>query len=276
MPAEGQTFTTLAELRLHHRNAWWQDPQHPEVLSVRTTPSFAISNRAELIRTPHGNVLWDLIPLLDATTATIIHALGGLSAIVISHPHYYSTWADWSRTFNCPVYVGGPDAAWLQRTDVPGADICYLTERSTPIPVGPRAGDVGITAILAGGHFPGSLLLHHKRMLFVADTIFPSPSATDPVPGRPGKTSFSFFYSIPNRIPLSPAEILYIWRCVQGLEFRTVFGAFEGMDVYTAPNEGERGTGGVKGRLLESCKIFARGAGWKDGDAEAEILAVQL
>ena len=198
-------------------------------------PQFAISNRAELIRTPYGNILWDLIPFLDQTTVSIIQALGGLSAIVISHPHYYSTWADWSRTFQCPVYVGAPDKIWLQRTDAPGAGIRFLTEQYTPIPVSGKT-EAGITAILAGGHFPGSLLLHYQDLLFVADTIFPSPSATDPIPGRPGKTSFSFFYSIPNRIPLTPKEILYIWRCVEKWQFQTVFGAFEGMDIYTADN----------------------------------------
>lgn len=32
------------------------------------TTQFAIGNRAELIRTPGGNVLWDLIPFLDQAT----------------------------------------------------------------------------------------------------------------------------------------------------------------------------------------------------------------
>lgn len=221
-------------------------------------------------------MLWDLIPFLDQTTVSIIQGLGGLSAIVISHPHYYSTWADWSRTFKCPVYAGGADKEWLNRTDTRGTEYRPLTDTYTSIPVGPNNEDVGITAIVAGGHFPGSLLLHYQDLLFVADTIFPSPSATDPAPGKPGKTSFSFFYSIPNRIPLGPEEVLHIWRCVEKLEFKTIFGAFEGMDVYTAENEAERGTGGVKGRLLESCKIFVRGAGWKDGDPGTEILSVTL
>ena len=47
-------------------------------------------------------------------------------------------------------------------------------------------------------------------------------------------------------------------------EFDTCFGAFEGMDVYTMDNEKERKTGGVKGRLLESCKIYVRAMGWKE------------
>ena len=81
---------------------------------------FAIGERAELIQTDKGNILWDLIPFLDQETVDKIVDLGGLEAIVISHPHYYSTWADWSRTFNGPVYVSCPMSSrgvlWLAET----------------------------------------------------------------------------------------------------------------------------------------------------------------
>ena len=79
--------------------------------------------------------------------------MGGLEAIIISHPHYYSTWADWSRTFNCPVYTSIDDQNWLQRVNTPGAEIRFLTETYTKIIV--NGEDVGMTAIVAGGHFPG-------------------------------------------------------------------------------------------------------------------------
>ena len=189
-----------------------------------------------------------------------INELGGLKAIVISHPHYYSTWADWSRTFKCPVFVGAPDEEWLERRDTPGAELRLLTETYTPIL--PDEID-GVTAILAGGHFPGSLLLLWDGILFNADTIFTSPSGTNPVPGKPGVISFTFFWSIPNRIPLDPDDILMIWNKIKDLEFHTMMGAFAGQDVRTMENEKPRGTGGVKGRLLESCKIYVRAMGWK-------------
>ncbi|EME42987.1 hypothetical protein DOTSEDRAFT_132174 [Dothistroma septosporum NZE10] len=255
VPATGQVFTTLGKLKdAGHKNVWWQDEHNSKVWSVKTYPSFAIGERAELIQTDKGNILWDLIPLIDQETVDKIVELGGLEAIVISHPHYYSTWADWSRTFNCPVYVGAPDKIWLERVDVPGLHDIY-----TPILEGS-----GVTAILAGGHFPGSLLLHWNDILFIADTIFTSPSATNPVPGKEGVISFTLWYSIPNRIPLHPDEILRIWQIVKPYDFHFAFGAFRGQDVRTMPNEQERGTGGPKGRLLESCKIYVRAMGWRE------------
>ncbi|KAK3673093.1 hypothetical protein LTR78_006933 [Recurvomyces mirabilis] len=276
VPPEGQTFTTLATLRNQgHRNVWWQDKQNRKIWSVRTEPQirsmkFAIGERAMLLQTEAGNILWDLIPFLDAETVDRINDFGGLKAIVISHPHYYSTWADWSRTFSCPVYVGAHDKEWLGQIHREGTELRFLIDIHTPL-LHPES---GVTAILAGGHFPGSLLLHWKqaKSLFIADTIFTSPSATNPVPGKEGVISFTFFWSIPNRIPLHPDDILMIWNKVKHLEFHSAYGAFKGMDVYTMSNEAGRGTGGVKGRLLQSCKIYVGAMGWREHSVFEEVL----
>lgn len=173
------------------------------------------------------------------------------------------------------MYIGAADKPWLERVDTPGAEIHYLTDTYTPIKLNGK--DSGTTAIVTGGHFPGSALLHWKqeKLLFIADMIFPAPSATNPVPGKPGVITFTFFWSIPNRIPLHPDDILHIWNLVKDLDFVTCFAAFEGMDVYTMENEKERKTGGVKGRLLESCKIYASGEGWREHALFKETLVGQ-
>lgn len=158
--------------------------------------------------------------------------------------------------------MGAPDKEWLERTDAPGAELRFLEETYTSVPL--RGKPSGLNAILAGGHFPGSLLLHWEKYLFIADTIFAVPSAGNPVPGKSGVISFTFFWSIPNRIPLHPDDIHQIWLKVKELNFDTALGAFEGMDIYTMPNESKRGTGGVKGRLLESCKIYVKAMGWNE------------
>src|ERR1700757_1389720 len=61
------------------------------LLGLCTVPEFAIGQRALFLRTPSFNVLWDCISLIDVATVEIIKALGGIHAIAISHPHYYSS-----------------------------------------------------------------------------------------------------------------------------------------------------------------------------------------
>ena len=139
----------------------------------------------------------------------------------------------------------------------------------------------GLTAILSGGHFPGSLCLHwaQESALFVADTIFTSYSATNPTPGKEGVISFTWWYSVPNRIPLSPFQIWAVWKSVASFQFQTTFGAFQGMDVRENEEEIARGTGGVKGRMRESMRIFIKAMGWtgteggRNGHAAHMILA---
>ena len=61
--------------------------------------------------------LWDCISLLDAATIELVQALGGISAIALSHPHFYSSMATWGRTFDCPVLVHEADRSWIVGPD---------------------------------------------------------------------------------------------------------------------------------------------------------------
>jgi hypothetical protein len=97
VPPQGQTWTTLAELAASHFNAWRQ--HEPGVIGIGTEPRFAIGQRAIILLTEHGNVLWDCIAMVDDATVTLINALGGLKAIAISHPHFYTSMVEWSRAF---------------------------------------------------------------------------------------------------------------------------------------------------------------------------------
>lgn len=96
VPPTGQAFTTLWEMKTgNFKNRWAEldGDNHGNLSfwSIWTEPKFAIGERAILITTPVGNVLWDCITFLDEETADRIETLGGIGAIVISHPHYYST-----------------------------------------------------------------------------------------------------------------------------------------------------------------------------------------
>ena|SRR5712691_2759781 len=86
----GQEWTTLAQMREDgFRNEFREHELH--LIGIGTTPTFAIGERALLVQSAQGNVLWDCMSLLDDETAAGIERLGGLTGIAISHPHYYST-----------------------------------------------------------------------------------------------------------------------------------------------------------------------------------------
>ncbi|GCE08133.1 hypothetical protein KDAU_54620 [Dictyobacter aurantiacus] len=59
-------------------------------MGIGTTPKFAIGQRGLLVRSEQGNMLWDCITYLGDKTYEAVKELGGISAIAISHPHYYS------------------------------------------------------------------------------------------------------------------------------------------------------------------------------------------
>src|SRR5262249_41969629 len=73
---------------------------------------------ALILRAPEGNILWDCIPFIDAATIEIVKALGGLTGIAISHPHYYGTMVEWSRAFGgAPIHLHAADRQWIMRPD---------------------------------------------------------------------------------------------------------------------------------------------------------------
>lgn len=104
-------------MRSKHSNNIQQDDIEKRMWSIITSPKFAIGQRCILLQTAAGNVLWDCVTYLDEETVEFIKAKGGLKAIVISHPHYYSTHLDWAKTFECPVYFSAEDKEWISRKD---------------------------------------------------------------------------------------------------------------------------------------------------------------
>ncbi|KAA2244862.1 MBL fold metallo-hydrolase [Chitinophaga agrisoli] len=207
----GQSWTTLEQVTRQHRNII--EKVAPNLYAIYTTPSFAIGQRAYLLITPGGNILWDCITNLDASTIDLIQHLGGIHAIAISHPHYFSTIVEWSHAFNkAPVYVHALDSQWLGRTD----PVIRLWEGAEQ----PLWDDIRL--VLCGGHFPGGNILHWpaghegKGALLVGDIIQVSPDLK----------TVSFMYSYPNLIPLPKRDILQIQAAVQPLPYDAVYGAF--------------------------------------------------
>ena len=165
------------------------------------------------MRTTNGNVLWDCVPLLDPALVEMVKALGGVSAIAISHPHYYTSMVEWSRAFGgVPIYLHAADRQWVMRPD---QAIVFWDGETKPL------GD-GLTLVRCGGHFEGGTVLHWaggadgKGALLTGDII---QVVAD-------RKHVSFMYSYPNYIPLSAAAVERIVRAVEPFEYERVYGAF--------------------------------------------------
>jgi hypothetical protein len=210
VPPRGQTWTTPHALALSHFNAFRE--HESGVIGIGSQPQFAIGQRAMLVRTPGGNVLWDCISLLDNATVTLIKGLGGLQAIAISHPHFYTTMVDWAHAFGCPIHLHAADRDWIMRPD----PAVKLWEGDTL-----KLWD-GVTLIRCGGHFTGGTVMHwaggaQGRGIVCAGDIL--TVATD-------RKWLSFMRSYPNLIPLSAREVRHIGEAMAPFSFETIYGHY--------------------------------------------------
>jgi hypothetical protein len=82
----GQKWTTLDDYRKTHKNVFHED--EPDLHSILPQPKAGIGQRAFVVRTKDGNVLWDCVPPLEDASIAAVKKLGGLAAIAVSHPHY--------------------------------------------------------------------------------------------------------------------------------------------------------------------------------------------
>jgi glyoxylase-like metal-dependent hydrolase (beta-lactamase superfamily II) len=137
--------------------------------SSTTRKQLGIGQRAILLQTSGGNVLWDCVAFLNPDTINFIKEKGGMKAIVISHPHFFTTHLEWASVFGCPVYLCGDDEMWLNRKDKDG--VRKLVRGVTEIE------EIGGEAkmIQCGGHFDGSSVLWWDKKLFIADTFMSVP-----------------------------------------------------------------------------------------------------
>jgi hypothetical protein len=215
VPLGGQAWTTPARLASGHVNGWRQ--LEMDLFEIHTHPNFAIGQRALLLRTPAGNILWDCIALLDDATEALIRALGGLHGIAISHPHYYTCMQDWAHRFDCPVHLHAADAAWVMRPD---ATIRHWDGETLEIAE-------GVTLLRLGGHFAGGTVLHWAdgadgRGAVLSGDILQVAADTRRV---------SFLWSYPNMMPLAAATVRRIAGTLTPWRFERVYGAFPGRQV---------------------------------------------
>lgn len=206
----GQRWTTLATMQRDYHNVI--KPVEPGLTGIGTLPSFAIAQRALLVQTPQGNVLWDCISLIDDPTIAAVRALGGISAIAISHPHYYSSMIEWAHEFDAPIYLHEAERQWVMRPD---PAVRFWDGETQPL------GD-GLTLIRCGGHYAGGQVLHWaagaggKGALLTGDII---QVVND-------RNFVSFMYSYPNLIPLPAASVRRVADSVASFPYDRIYGAW--------------------------------------------------
>jgi len=66
VPTTGQSWTTLPLLQQTHKATFHSEG---ELIGIGTDEKIGIGQRALLVRSPSGNVLWDCISLVDETMA---------------------------------------------------------------------------------------------------------------------------------------------------------------------------------------------------------------
>ncbi|WP_243710827.1 MBL fold metallo-hydrolase [Actinomadura sp. KC216] len=210
---DGQRWTTLDELRADHRGEVAEEG--PGVVGIGCEPPTAIGQRALLVRAPSGNVLWDMITYIDDDLVRQVEELGGVSAIAISHPHFYGSMIEWAHAFDAPVYIHEADRRWVARPD---DAVVYWTGDTHELAD-------GLTLVNAGVHFDGGQVLHWRdaRAVFSGD-ILQVVNDRDWV---------SFMYSYPNLIPERPRTVRRALRLLEPYDFDRVYGAWWRKIVYT-------------------------------------------
>lgn len=213
VPRSGQAWTTPEAMRRDdYRNAF--SLLEPGLIGMKTVPAFAIGQQAHLIRTSEGNFLWDAVSLVDDVTLEILAALGGVQAMAVSHPHFFSSMASFAEAFDAPCYIGAADADWIVR---PSRQVVQVEGEALTI-------FGGLTLIVLGGHFPGSLALHWAGGAGGTGALFGS----DTVTVAQDRKSVSFMKSFPNNIPLSANEVRRIARALSPYPFTRIYGGWAG------------------------------------------------
>ncbi len=211
VPPGGQRWTTLAELAAAGHRSDLRELE-PGLLGIGVEPEFGIGQRALLVQTPAGNLLWDTPGFLDEGAIERVRELGGLAAVAASHPHFYGVQVEWSRAFGgVPVLVPEADQEWVMRPD-PAVELWSGTREVLP----------GVTLVQCGGHFAGSAVVHWRDgaggrgALLVGDTITVVPTLEH----------VSFMRSYPNLIPLPPAEIEHIQATLAPYAYDRIYGGW--------------------------------------------------
>ena len=191
VPAGGQQWTDLQELRARGQHLTWSEPE-PGRAQIGTEPRLGIGQTAQVVTTSAGSLLWDPPGYLDDQALARIRARGPVLAVAASHPHMFGVQIAWAEALDTVVLVCAADEQWLgRRSD----RMEFYTESHQLAP--------GLSVHRIGGHFPGSAIAYWQDgaggdgVILCGDTVYPTPD----------RETVSFQRSYPNNIPLSAAVV---------------------------------------------------------------------
>ena len=218
VPATGQAWTTRDELaaaglRIEVRLV---EPGLHAVTTSGTAEPLGIGQRALLLQTPGGNLLWEPPGFIDEEGVAAVAALGGVAAVASSHPHLTGSSIQWSQAFGgAPVYVAAADAEWIRRPD---PAIRLWDDEAEPVP--------GVRLLRCGGHFPGSAVAHWpagadgRGVLLTGDTLTVGAD----------RASVSVMRSYPNYIPMPGRIVRRILDRVSPLAYDRLYSLHRSID----------------------------------------------
>jgi glyoxylase-like metal-dependent hydrolase (beta-lactamase superfamily II) len=204
----GQEWTTHAQLAATYRNRIEHDG---DLVGIGIDGRFGIPQRALLVPSSAGTIMWDCVSLASDSAIAALRERGGVAAIAISHPHFYSSMVEWSDALGgVPILLHEADRAWVQRTS---PNIEWWNGDSLTL-----SDDVQL--IHLPGHFPGSSALlwnaapNGRRALLAGDSLHVADD----------RAHVTVMHSVPNYMPVGPHVIRDIQQRLTGVAFDDLYG----------------------------------------------------
>jgi len=211
----GQRWTTHDELARRFRLRIEEDAG---LLGIGIDGDFAIPQRALLLPTGAGHLMWECVSLVTDEAIAALNARGGVDRIVISHPHFYSAMVEWSDALGgVPILLHEADRQWVQR---PSDRIDYWSGDAL------RLSD-DVTLLRVGGHFDGSTALHWNGGPREGGALFPGDALQVVLDRR----HVTFMYSYPNYIPMKTRDVHAMRALLDGFDFADVYGFTWGRNI---------------------------------------------
>lgn len=209
VPPTGQVWKQMGHLAADGFKTEVRDVE-PGLFGIGAKPMVGVGQRALLVRTSEGNLLWDPPAFIDQPAIDAVDERGGLAVVSSSHPHMYGAIVEWSHAFGAEILLPEVDLPWLMRPD---AAVRGWAGSIEALP--------GVTLVQCGGHFPGSAVALWNGALLVGDTLF----VTD------GEDRVSFIWSAPNRLPLPEREVHRIIHALAPYSYDRIYSGWWGLEI---------------------------------------------